>query len=179
MSLQEISRRYAKALLATAQEKNNKEKILDDLQVLSSVFANKDIHDFLSSPLIAQEKKIELLKKALESKNISLEVLSLIELLVSKSRQSIIPTLLSSYQFLVDAENGITRGVVRAARPISKELQSDLENKITQTLKKKIVLSFKEDASIIGGVVAQVGGWTFDDSIETHLKKLNEVLMKI
>jgi F-type H+-transporting ATPase subunit delta len=43
-------------------------------------------------------------------------------------------------------------------------------------LNKKIILTYKEDPTLLGGVVAQVGGWTFDDSIETHLIKMNEEL---
>lgn len=179
MSQQEISRRYAKALLVTAHEKNNKEQVLTELKVLSEVFADKEIHDFLSSPLVSHEQKVALLKKTLSDRKISEEVMNLTEVLINKSRQSIFTTLMSSFQFLVDQENGITRGTVRAAKPLSAELQKDLESKITQTLKKKIVLTFKEDPSIIGGVVAEVGGWTFDDSTETHLKRLNEDLMKI
>jgi F-type H+-transporting ATPase subunit delta len=63
---------------------------------------------------------------------------------------------------------------VKSAKALSDEGRKDLEGKISKILNKKIILTYKEESTLLGGVVAQVGGWTFDDSIETHLIKLNE-----
>src|SRR5437868_4697254 len=62
------------------------------------------------------------------------------------------------------------------AQALSTDAKKSLETKISGVLKKKIVLTFQQDPKLLGGVVADVGGWTFDDSIDTHLKKLNEEL---
>ena len=70
----------------------------------------------------------------------------------------------------------MTRGTVKSAKPLSEDAKKDLESRINKILNKKIILTYKEESTLLGGVVAQVGGWTFDDSIETHLTKLNEDL---
>jgi F-type H+-transporting ATPase subunit delta len=140
-------------------------------------FGEKETEDFFSSPVIGQPVKVELIKKAL-GQGLQPATVNLVVLLAENGRLSLLSELVQSYQALIDLDAGITRGIVRAAKALSAETQHDLEEKITQTLKKKIVLTFKEDASILGGVVAEVGGWTFDDSIETHLRRMNEDLLK-
>jgi F-type H+-transporting ATPase subunit delta len=76
----------------------------------------------------------------------------------------------------MDIEEGVTRGVVRSAQALNDDAKKEIENKINKVLNKKIVLTYEQDPKLLGGVVAQVGGWTFDDSLDTHLKKLNEEL---
>jgi F-type H+-transporting ATPase subunit delta len=83
-----------------------------------------------------------------------------------------------AYKNLMDEELGLTRGVVRAAKPLSADQLKGLEEKIRIVLKKKITLTFEEDRSLLGGVVAQAGGWTFDDSLDMHLNNLNDSLIK-
>ncbi|MFZ4405339.1 MAG: F0F1 ATP synthase subunit delta, partial [Pseudobdellovibrionaceae bacterium] len=47
---------------------------------------------------------------------------------------------------------------------------------LSKKLNKKIILTSQKDPSLLGGLVAQVGGWTFDDSLKAHLSKLEEIL---
>jgi F-type H+-transporting ATPase subunit delta len=59
-------------------------------------------------------------------------------------------------------------------------LNEDDRRKLEQTIagvtKKKVILNFTEDKKLMGGLVAQVGGWSFDDSLQSHLTRLTEDL---
>lgn len=174
MSTTEVSRRYAKALLALSKQKGTHKKTLEELRAIATVFqGNGDVGRYFADPVISPDQKMKTLKSAFENKGLSEEVYGLLVLLAERHRMAELLHVVESYQNGIDAEEGITRGVVRAAKPLSAEGQKALEEKISSTLKKKIVLSFKEDPTILGGVIAHVGGWTFDDSLENHLKKLN------
>lgn len=174
MSTTEVSRRYAKALLGLSKQKGTHKKTLEELREIAAVFKNNaDIGHYFADPVIAPEQKMKTLKAAFENKGLSEEVFGLLVLLAERHRMGEFYNVVEAYQNGIDAEDGITRGVARAAKPLSPEGQKALEEKISSTLKKKIVLSFKEDPTILGGVIAHVGGWTFDDSLENHLKKLN------
>ncbi|MBX2988126.1 MAG: ATP synthase F1 subunit delta [Bdellovibrionaceae bacterium] len=177
MSVSEVSRRYAKALLSLTKQKGVHIKTLDELRVVRGVL-EKDgaINEYFQNPLISPDQKLQVVKTAFAGRGLSEEVLNLLILLAEKHRIGQFMNVVDAYQEAIDEEEGLTRGVVRAAKPLSPEGQKSLEEKISATLKKKIVLTFKEDPTILGGVVAQVGGWTFDDSLETHLKKMNEEL---
>lgn len=177
MSSPEVSRRYAKALLELTKQKGTHVQALGELKTVSEVLmADTNAREYFSSPLVSPDQKQAAIKGALANKGLMEDVYSLLLLLAEKNRISILTDVVSAFQDCIDKEEGVTRGTVLAAKSITPEAQKDLETKIAKILGKKIVLSYKEDQSLLGGAVAQVGGWTFDDSIETHLKRLNEEL---
>ena len=177
--ISEISKRYAKALFTAAKQAGLQDKILTELTVVASaIYTDKTSKDYFSNPLVSAKEKETVLKKALSDKGLMNDVQNFILLMAQKNRLDQLKDVVSAYEEISSAEKGITTGIVRAAKPLGADEKRHLEEKINQVLKKKIVLTFKEDPSILGGVIAEVGGWTFDDSIETHLKKLNEALMK-
>ncbi|MBK7961393.1 MAG: ATP synthase F1 subunit delta [Bdellovibrionales bacterium] len=177
MSQTELSRRYAKALLSVTKESNNQAIVLSELKAIQEPFNRAEIQAFFSSPVVTAEIKIESIKTAISSQKLASETSNLMLVLTKNGRLAHLGSIIESYQMLLDQESGVTRGVVRAARPLDLKVQGELESRIATTLMKKIVLTFKEDPSILGGVVADVGGWTFDDSVETHLRRMNEVLV--
>ena len=172
-----IAIRYAKALLSLTKQKGIHAEALEQLRAVNqSLQSDPQLKEFFENPVIKPEQKSKILKVALSAQKFSEDVSSCLLLMADRGRLSLMSEFVQAFQDGIDQEDGVTRGTVRAAQPLGKEAQADLEKKITQVLKKKIVLTFKEDPSLLGGVVAQVGGWTFDDSIETHLKRLNEEL---
>lgn len=177
MRVSEVSKRYAKALLALTKQKGVHSRALVELQALAqALFSDPSVKSYFANPMISSDKKVASVKAALSGKGVSEEVLNTLVLLGEKNRLNILDQVALALQDLMDAEDGLTRGVVRSAQPLSAEAQKDVEQKINKILNKKIVLTYEQDPKLLGGVIAQVGGWTFDDSIDTHLKKLNEEL---
>lgn len=177
MKIREVSKRYAKALLALTKQKGAQQKTMQELSVVAQAFeGDATVKAFFANPTISSEQKVSAIKSALAGKALSEEVVNTLQLLADKGRLDSLPEMVEAFGQALDDEEGVTRGTVRSAKPLSQESQKELENKIQKVLNKKIILTYQEDAKILGGVIAQVGGWTFDDSIETHLKKLNEEL---
>lgn len=177
MRVTEVARRYAKALLAVTKQKGTHAKALTELSAVATALnGDAAIKAFFGNPTISSEQKAQALKSAFAGKGVSEEVLNTLVLLAEKNRSEIVDQVALAFQDLLDVEDGVTRGVVRSAQPLSADAQKTLETKISGVLKKKIVLTFEQDAKLLGGVVAHVGGWTFDDSIDAHLNKLNEEL---
>jgi F-type H+-transporting ATPase subunit delta len=177
MKANEVSKRYAKALLAVTKQKGVHAKAFAELQAIAKAFdADKSISTFFQSPMINADQKAAAVKNALSGKNISEDVLNALVLLAEKNRIQYLDQVVIAFEGLLDIEEGVTRGVVRSAQPLSADAQKDLESKINKVLHKKIVLTYQQDPKLLGGVVAEVGGWTFDDSIDAHLTKLNEEL---
>ncbi|MGE5087083.1 MAG: ATP synthase F1 subunit delta [Bacillota bacterium] len=177
MKVNEVSKRYAKALLALTKQKGVHAKAYVELQGIADAFA-KDaaITAYFQNPLISSIQKVAAVKSALEGKGLLEEVFNTLVLLADKNRIQLLSEVATAYQEFLDIEEGVTRGIVRSAQPLPADAQKDLESKVSKILNKKIVLTYEQDPKLLGGAVAQVGGWTFDDSIETHLKKLNEEL---
>lgn len=177
MKVSEVSKRYAKALFAAAKENNSQAALGAELeQVAKSMTSDSAINNFFLNPTVSTEQKLSVLKKTFEIQKSSPALLNAMVLLAEKSRLGVLPEIVIAYRDLLDIESGVTRGTVKSATPLSDEAKKQLEDKITKVLNKKLVLTYEQDPSILGGIVASVGGWTFDDSVNTHLKKLNEEL---
>ncbi|MGZ3745795.1 MAG: ATP synthase F1 subunit delta [Pseudobdellovibrionaceae bacterium] len=177
MKITEVSRRYARALIAVAKQKGEHERVQNELYAIVQILKS-DFHtyEYFTNPLIAAEQKKIVVKNTFSGKGLLDEIYNLLLLLVDKNRMALFEEIAEAYQAQIDIEHNVTRGSVKSAKPLSEEGKKDLESKINKVLNKKIILTYKEDPTLLGGVVAQVGGWTFDDSIETHLIKLNEEL---
>lgn len=177
MKISEASKRYAKALLALAQQKNKTHSYLAQIEKVNEILNNnKDVVEFLSNPVISNENKLTVVKSAFSGKGLDQDIENAIYLLVENGRAAQFSEFVSAFTNEIDVEDGVTRGTVRSAKALSPEYKKELEQRIAQLLKKKIILDYQEDSQLLGGVVASVGGWTFDDSVDTHLKKLNEEL---
>jgi len=177
MLISEIPQRYAKALLELTKARGYQQKTLEDLSALSSALElNPEIKLFIENPIISSKEKGIKIINSINSLNPNPELISLIELLSKKNRLSYLSQVAIAFQQAIDNEEGTTRGSVRSAQALSAATKKDLESKITKILNKKIVLTYIEDPSLLGGMVAQVGGWNFDDSIEKHLKRMSDEL---
>ncbi len=177
MSLNDVSKRYAKALFAASKEANTHAQTLASLTALAEATTAHEVANFFQDPQVEGAKKIAAVSKTMEQIKTPENVRNFVTLLMNRKRTAALPEIAKAYEQLMDEESGITKGSVLSAKPLSAEVVSSLEAKISNILKKKIVLKFKEDPAVIGGVVAKVGGWTFDDSLDLHLKKLKEELL--
>lgn len=177
MRVTEVAKRYAKALLAAAKQAGAHNQVYAELeQIVKGFNADLGVKSYFSNPTISAEQKVSVLNAALKGQQVSETILSTLKVLGENDRLELIEQVLVAYREMLDLEEGITRGVVKSAQPLSAAAQKEVEQKIAKVLNKKIVLTYEQDPKLLGGVVAQVGGWTLDDSLDTHLKKLNEEL---
>jgi F-type H+-transporting ATPase subunit delta len=179
MRVSELAIRYAKATFDLAVEKKNQEKVVSDLRALTELFEkDKDIHGYLVSPLVKPEEKEAVLEKAVANAGLSNEAHQLLILLARKERLAVFPQVVQGFQDLLDKANGVSRGVVRSATALGPADRQQIESIVEKAISKKVIMTYKVDPSVIGGLVAQVGSYTFDDSIDAHLRRLNEELKR-
>lgn len=174
--ISEVSKRYAKALFEVAQENKSGDKVVSELKALKSVLSSDDfISGFVESPIVTPDHKISALKSALSGK-VSADVINLLQLLAEKNRLNLFSEIIEAYEGIADSATGITRGTVRSASPLNADEKQRIEDTVKKVTKKQVILNFVEDKTLLGGMVAQVGGWTFDDSLDSHLTSLSEDL---
>ena len=177
MSLIEVSKRYAKALFAVSKESNSHAQTLASLSAISVATSDPDVQNFFRDPRVEAHKKTEAIVNTMDKAGTTDNVKNFVKLLMERNRSSLLAGVAKAYEQLIDEDSGVTKGNVYSAKPLGADVVASLESKISTILKKKIVLNFKEDPQVIGGIVAKVGGWTFDDSLDLHLKKLKEELI--
>lgn len=179
MNFVETSQRYAKALLSIAKEKNHIDSVLQQIELVTKQFQkDKDASYFMTAPITKTQNQKEMLSKLFESHPLREEVQNLLYLLVEKKRFFLLPTIYKQLQKEIDIINDVERGVVRSKGALTTAEQKNLEKTISEYTGKKTQLEFKEDAQVIGGIVAQVGSFTFDDSLQSQIRLMQEDLLK-
>lgn len=177
--VREVSRRYAKALYSLAKESQQQQRVFDEIRTLSEVFEkNEAIRNYIEDPRIAPSNKKEALEATFKSFDLTAQTKHFMFLLAEKNRLMFFTEITEAYQEQIDEDHGVTRGLVRSASPLNPEARKEIESIVTKVINKKVILNYKEDSSLIGGLVAQVGGWTLDDSLRTHLRRMKEDLKR-
>ncbi len=174
-----LARRYAKAIFELAVDNRSQDKVFGDLRELARVFSeDKAVQQFLVSPMVTSDQRLELLQKALDNKGAAKEVVDLVSLLARNDRLGIFGEIVHAFEAEADNANNVARGTVRSATALGQDDRKRVEDQVERVLKKKVILSYKVDPTVIGGLVAQVGSYTFDDSIAAHLVRMNEELKR-
>ena len=174
-----VSRRYARALLSLGKEDGNYLKYGEELKAFSELLKRETQAQYiLHSPIYDFSSRSKLLKVILEKAGFSPTVNHFIQLLMIKGRIRYVEDISVYYGQLTDELSNIKRALVTAAIPLSDDIVQRIQSALKEVVQKKVVVTVKQDPSIIGGIVAQVGDLTLDGSLRTQLKSLTESLRR-
>ncbi|KAA3619760.1 MAG: ATP synthase F1 subunit delta [Calditrichaeota bacterium] len=172
-----LARRYAKALFELANEKKVIDQVASDVSAFTeSLSKNPDIRHFLFSPENGIAKKVEVLEKGLAKVCSDLFVRFLIFLL-EKRRQNIFEEIAVEFEVLYDAHCNRIRAVAISAQEINKVELNNLKTTLSKQFDATFELENKIDASMLGGLILQLGGKIYDNSLRNHLKQLEKRLL--
>jgi F-type H+-transporting ATPase subunit delta len=173
-----ISIRYASALLKLAQAEN----AIGDVRLgfdafISVTHSQKGLLTWLADEEIPHPKRLVLAREIAEASAIHPLVTKFIEVLINKGRIKHIYHIAKSFNELADGAEGIVRGTVfTATRAEAEAAKQRLENTLGKKLNKKVVLTSKEEPSLIGGVLLMVRDKIWDASIKRKLSEIKERL---
>lgn len=170
-----ISSRYARALFEVLTEAGAENQAIEHLRKLTQIFEkDPEFFAFFQTPLISIEQKTKALEESIKNAEVHPLIVQFLALLVQNHRFHFLPTITTAVQSLVDQANGVCRGYVRSASQLDQAERQALEEQLKKVVEKQVVMAYQVDPSLLGGMVAQVGSYTLDDSILTHLNRLND-----
>ena len=179
MSSSAISIRYAKALLNIASEKKQVEQYADELANVASVLQSEDmLRLLLDSPTFPLNKKQAILTDLCGLLKSSGGMKKFLSLLLEKDRISYISQIDLNYRKFADELSGVVRAKITSAKKLSNARADAIKQGLEKQTGKQVVLSVETDASLIGGLQAEMGGKLFDGSLKTQLKRIAETLAK-
>lgn len=169
----EISRRYARALYQVLGE-GKREQAMEQLSLLSLALGEGDLQKLVNSPALSKKEKLEIVDRVEQSQEMDSDVLSFVKLLVEKDRVSKLGEIARSFEEISDRANRVLRGEVVSSSELSDPEKEKIEKAISDKTQSRLVLDYKVQPGLVGGVCARVGSYTFDGALATQLKKLKE-----
>jgi F-type H+-transporting ATPase subunit delta len=170
------ARRYSQAVFNIALETNELDRWQSDLRKIASLAEDAVLIAVLESPKFHFDVKARLLSELLG--DINPLALNLVYLLVSRGRLAMVGDIADEYQRLLDSYRGIERAEVATAIPLDDEDKLRLAERLGAVVGKKVVLKPEVDSSLIGGIVARIGGKLLDGSTRSKLTALKGELTR-
>jgi F-type H+-transporting ATPase subunit delta len=168
-----IAKKYAKALFQVAKENNQIERLLTEFGAVSQISSKENLISLIDSP---DGKAIWFQFLGVLEGKISAQLKDFLNLLSEMGRESLVLEIYKQFVAICDSHFDVARGILVTASKIDVEQIESMQKIVTEKIGKKVIFEHRHDPSILGGVVAQVGGWTFDDSLRTQLNKISQVL---
>mgnify|MGYP000235829841 CR=1 FL=1 len=176
MSDVKIAVRYAKALLAKANEDKITAQVSEDMNSFAELCnSSKEFNTLLKSPIVKTTDKQTAISKICSSFNPT--TLSFFNLVSSKNRTDLMETIAKEFILLNNEENGIISAKVTS----SVDLTTAHETQIVDFIKKnsgakEVKLEKVVDQDIIGGIIIRFGDYLLDNSISAQINNLKKEL---
>ncbi len=103
---------------------------------------------------------------------------STLRLLAKKRRLAALPDIVRQLARLSDEDQGILRAEVASAGPLTEDYLGKLRAELEKATGKKVVITQKQDRSLIGGVVTKIGDRVIDGSVRARLAGFRETLLR-
>ena len=171
--------RYALALYELAKESSELEKIETESRAVADLIQqNDEFRNLIKDPTIKKNTQLELIKMISEKFKFADIFKKFLCFLCLKRRLFFLDKILNN--FLKISSKG--RGEIKALLSSSKELSlSELEKiqkELSENFTSKIMLDYKYDPALIGGLIIKVGSIMIDTSIKNKLKMLETKMVQ-
>ena len=174
-----IADRYAQALFEVGEETQTTNELYKELSELVVILnENKDLYNFLKSPLIGREDKKNVMKNIFENQ-LSDNMNNFLKIVIDKDRMSAIENIKESYKNLLNDKNNILEGTVVTAVSLNEQEIKDLEKNLSIKYNKNVTLNNVVDETILGGVLVKLGNEEIDGTVKTRLAKIKNQLSQV
>jgi F-type H+-transporting ATPase subunit delta len=175
--LSALAQRYATALADVAFERNNADKVRNDLSsAVAAYHESADLQNFLSSPAIGADVKKSFLRKLAQRMELGEEVRNFLFILVDHDRTELLRDLMPTFDSEMNARLGIAEAQVISARELSEDEKRELTTKLGRVTGKQVHMRYALDRDILGGAVVQIGSTIYDGSVREQLERLRTQL---
>ena len=175
--MEELAQVYANALFEVASENGVTDEVRDQLgQFADELDENRDLQIFLFSPYFSSQEKKDGIRKIVDGADE--RFLNFLELLAERHRMPALFRIRRAYDALWRQENKLLPVTVTSAIELDEGLVEGLGKRIEEQTGKKVELTSRVDADVLGGLVLQVGNMVLDASIRNRLEQLRKQVAK-
>lgn len=180
MSSQTLARRYAKALLDLATERNEVERIQRNLEAVADAWeTSRELREAFSNPSVTHESRTKIIEELSTRILASVTFKNTLLLLSQRQRLGILPDLARAYATLAEQGEGRIRAEVITATALPGTYFEELKKVLEAATGKKVQIHPKQDPSLIGGIVTRIGDKVFDGSLKNKLSQIEDELQNL
>ncbi|MBW1878415.1 MAG: ATP synthase F1 subunit delta [Deltaproteobacteria bacterium] len=179
MADRSIARRYARAFFELAEEVDQVAQVGNELTSALDGLRSHDGELFaaLSNPVFTLAERRDVLEQVVPRLNVGYLARNLLFVLLEKGRFRLLPEVVELYNGYADEKAGRARVLVETAEPLTPQLETEVIAALQQVTGKHVLIETRVDPSLIGGMIARVGGTVYDASVRTRLQNIKQRLL--
>ena len=171
--------RYSLALYELATEANTLNEIEDhSASIIDLISSSKDFKSLIKDPTNNKEDQLSALKKISEQYKLNELLTKFLSFLISKRRFFYVDKILKSFFETCSIKRGELKAELTSAKDLTENEVGSIKEELTKNFSSKIKLNYKHDASLIGGLIVQVGSTMVDTSIKNKLQQIENRMIE-
>ncbi len=172
----DLAREYASGLYELAQEEKLSSEILSQMQALKLCFREQpDFCRLLCNMSISKEERLSILDNALRGQ-VHPYLLNFLKILLARGALNEYESCLNAFRALYNEAHGIIEAAVTTSAPLSDDQRRRLKEKLLTMTGREVELTEKIDPSVIDGVLLEMNGQRFDNTIRRRLQSIHSVM---
>ena len=171
--------RYSLALYELASENNVLSQIEDQSSsLLNLISSTKDFSNLIKDPTNSQGDLLKVIENISNDNKFESLFKNFLHFLVTKRRFFYVEQILKNFIETCSQKRGELKAELKSAKKLSSDEISKITDELTKNFSSKIKLNYKHDASLIGGLVLQVGSTMVDTSIKNKLQQIENRMIE-
>jgi F-type H+-transporting ATPase subunit delta len=172
-----IAERYVDALFAAIQSPGSLALVEKDMLSLAELIKeNADFRAFLTNPLLSRDAQETIVSNLMEKLGVQQATGEFTSLLARNKRLDILAEIIEIFLKKAAANRGEISAELVTAREVSAKQAESVAQSLEKAYGKKVNLSTREDPSLLGGSIINIGSLQLDSSIAGKLNRLQQEL---
>ncbi|HRW11659.1 MAG TPA: ATP synthase F1 subunit delta [Syntrophomonas sp.] len=173
-----VARRYAEAFFGIAREADKIDAYQAELEKVISTIAEVDgMKEYLDHLLVPAREKKDLVQKVFGTQ-LSPMTMNFLFMIIDKRRESYLEFIYREYVEMADESRNIKKAELFAAREVPQQELDALEERLSASTGKKVMLKLTVDPTLLGGAKIRMGDQIVDGTAVKKLQMLTEKLKK-
>lgn len=167
-----VSVRYAKALLAYANDSGVEDAVYEEALRLKDSFALvPELRQAMENPVLPSEVKLKLIVEAAGGK-VTKELKRFAQLVLQEKREKFLQFMVNSYVGLYRKQKNISIGKLTAAFPMAPEVVERIRKIVVSRTGGTAEFTTKVDPALQGGFIFEIGTYRLDASVASQMRRV-------
>ena len=177
MSESIVARRYARALLEVARERDEIQVVADRLnRIAKAVLQDSTVAAFLANPQASKDEKAQALLAGLEAIESPDTLKAFLSVLCAASRAALLPTVAREFAKLADDVTGVVEASVISPAPLDEATTGRVRARLEGATGRKVRLETEIRPDLLGGVKVRIGNTVLDGSLQSRIEQMRRAL---
>lgn len=170
-----IARPYAEALFKASSNGADLNSTVAWVEELAAIAADPQLRQLADNPKVAVEQVLDVITGVARSA-LPDAARNFLRVIIENGRLDALPEVAVQFRGIVNRLNGSSDAIVYSAFPVEDAALNDISAALQKRFGRKLNLSVKIDASLIGGVRVVVGDEVLDTSVKARLEQMKAAL---